>query len=189
MMKLSSTGSIEWTKDFGNYPGGKNQYSGLGVGEDVLIYNECWGIAPRYEGTSTTQIGYVIACGTGIEGCDSYLDSATLDKCNGDPRRDWRALTIATDLNGDRVYSRMDNYQTEEPTVWSSAAEYVFPAAGGKITVITDEAMGLGIMTLSTFDDVICIGSPVYQPSVEDFASNIAYSTYALAAALIASIF
>jgi len=55
--------------------------------------------------------------------------------------------------------------------------------------VITDEAMGLGIMTLSTFDDVICIGSSVFQPSVEDFASNIAYSTYALAAALIASIF
>ena len=49
----------------------------------------------------------------------------------------------------------MDNFQREE-VMASSAAEYVFAMADGKHGVITDEAMGLGIMTLKAFDDSLC---------------------------------
>jgi len=112
MMKLNDAGAVQWTKDYGNYPGGKNQFTGLKEGDQVLIYNECFGVAPRYEGSSTTQIGYHISCGTGIEGCGWGLDLWTFFKCQFEPRLTWRALTIATDLNGDRVWSRMDNFET-----------------------------------------------------------------------------
>jgi len=152
MKKLTSTGTIEWTQTFGNYRGGVNKFAGLEAGKDVLIYNECWGVAPRYEGSSsTTQVGYTLACGTGIEGCSAEmnLDSSTTSECNSDPRRDWRALTVATDLKGERVYSRMDSFMGNEGgEVYSSAAEYVFASSNGKTTVITDEAYGLAILTL-----------------------------------------
>lgn len=59
-----------------------------------------------------------MACGTGIENCANEqaasgggFDAATQTECNGDPRVNWRALTIATDLNGNRVWSRQDSYQ------------------------------------------------------------------------------
>jgi hypothetical protein len=116
---------------------------------EVLIYNECWGVSPRYEGSSSTASGYNLACGTGVEGCPFVFDLFTYIKCQFEPRKTWRALTVATDLNGDRVWSRMDNFETSEGgTVSSSAAEYVFPATAGEIKIITDEKMGMGILTI-----------------------------------------
>jgi len=49
--------------------------------------------------------GYVIACGTGIEGC---ADQPA--ECASDPRINWRTLVVGTDLNGKRIWSRMDNF-------------------------------------------------------------------------------
>lgn len=157
MMKLDSTGAIQWSKDYGNYPGGKNQFSGLKSGEDILVYNECWGVSSRYEGSSSTPVGYNLACGTGVEGCNWALDWWTFIQCYYDPRTQWRALTIATDLNGDRVWSRMDSYQTSESgTVASSAGEYVYPSSNGQIKIVTDETMGMGILTIQDHNGVLC---------------------------------
>jgi len=107
MKNLSPTGTVEWSKDFGNYGGGKNQFSGLTAGNPALIYNECWGIAPRK--TNSVQDGYVIACGTGIEGCGGPNVQWEAE-CKQDKRTTWRSLTIATDLKGEKVWHRMDSY-------------------------------------------------------------------------------
>lgn len=70
MMKVDSTGAKVWgPKFFGNYPGGVNQYAGLGVGNWALIYNECWGVTTTYSPVDNSITGYAMACGTGIENC------------------------------------------------------------------------------------------------------------------------
>lgn len=80
MKKLSATGTVEWSQNYGNYGGGVNQFNELEAGDWTLIYNECWGVAPSY--SNSVQNGYVLSCGTGIEGCDSNLfDADMLAKC------------------------------------------------------------------------------------------------------------
>ena len=153
MKKLSATGTVEWTQDYGNYGGGVNQFNGLTPGDWALVYNECWGVAPTY--TNSVQDGYAMACGTGIEGCDLYKGDL-LTTCKADPRTTWRSLTIATDLKGERVYHRMDSFQSGESTVWASAAEYIFASSGDTHTIVTDEAMGFGFMTLAKYDGNVC---------------------------------
>jgi len=39
----------------------------------------------------------------------NYMPHLWLE-CETDPRGTWRNLNIATDLNGERVWSRMDSY-------------------------------------------------------------------------------
>lgn len=108
-------------------------------------------------------------------------------KCYNDPRKQWRALTIATDLNGDRVWSRMDSYQTSEGgTVASSAGEYVYPSSNGQIKIVTDETMGMGILTIQDHDGVLCGAQSSY---TYEFASNLAYSTLAMTLAMFGSTF
>ena len=188
MLKLDTTGTKKWAKDYGNYAGGINQFDKLAVGDWALIYNECWGVSPRYAADGTTQNGYLLACGTGIEGCTSMYGNDLLPKCKADPRTTWRALTIATDLNGERVWSRMDSFKGEDPKVASSAAEYVFPVKDGKQVIITDEAMGMGIMTIAKEDGKVCAKADVSKPPLpkeEEGASMIKYSTLGFAAALV----
>ena len=108
-------------------------------------------------------------------------------KCNFDPRRTWRALTIATDLNGDRVWSRMDSFQTSFwGTVASSAGEYVFPSLNGRIKIVTDETMGMGILTILDYDGNLCTDQDIYS---YEFAKKLAYSTLAVTFALFGSTF
>lgn len=68
-MKVDKDGKKVWWKHYGNYPGGKNQYTGLGVGDPALIIDECWGIMST-RGSDGKINGHAIACGTGIENCD-----------------------------------------------------------------------------------------------------------------------
>ena len=98
-----------------------------------------------------------MACGTGFEhtkNCPDLKDTAPelWAKCQGDPRNNWRALVIKTDLNGKEVWHRMDNYQhgvtyvkgNEETEVSTSASEFIFPTREGKLVSINDEASGWG---------------------------------------------
>ena len=62
--KISYTGKILWNKTIGNPIGGENKFSGLDEGNRKLIFDECWGIA------TIGDSDVVVACGTGIEGCD-----------------------------------------------------------------------------------------------------------------------
>ena len=63
----------------------------------------------------------------------------------------WRSLSIATDLDGNRVWSRMDSYQGGETQVFSSANEYVFPLISGGVGIINDETYGIGLQTLDPY--------------------------------------
>jgi hypothetical protein len=157
MMKVDLTGAKQWDQRFGNYPGGINQFYGLEEGRDELIFNECFGIAPRYADDLTTQNGFVISCGIGIEGCTNWQFSPSLwAECKTDPRKTWRSLTIATDLDGNRVYSRMDNYQSSTEVGWKSGStgnEYIFSLADGGHAIITDEALGMGIGKIAQYAD------------------------------------
>ena len=112
MKKLDTTGAVQWSKNYGNYPDGVNQFTDAGPGDWALVYNECWGVAPYYS-SSGAQTGYVMACGTGIE--DNCPVTANFmpqlwTECKFDARNTWRSLTVATDLNGERVWSRMDSF-------------------------------------------------------------------------------
>ena len=157
MKKLDTAGTFQWTQNYGNYPDGVNQYADSGPGNWALIYNECWGVAPYYS-SSGAQTGYVMACGTGIEGCPltaNFMPGLYLD-CQLDARTTWRSLTVATDLNGERVWSRMDSYQNGEGKVWASASEFVVSDTDGRVTFISDEAMGFGFGTIAPSDGTKC---------------------------------
>lgn len=106
-MKLDTNGALQWSKLYGNYPDGVNQFADSGEGDWALVYNECWGVTNTYDSSGAVD-GYALACGTGIEGCSVMLNNMPhlYFECLGDPRKVWRALTVATDLNGDRVWSR-----------------------------------------------------------------------------------
>lgn len=117
----------------------------MAEGDWALIYNECWGVAKHYDTAGTSHNGYVLACGTGIETCGAFWGPFwpwTYYACELDPRKVWRSLAIAVNLSGERVWSRMDNFQGEN--IVSSAAEYVYASSDGKHTIITDEQMGMG---------------------------------------------
>jgi len=106
LIGADSTGTQTFSVDYGNYGGGVNSYDGLTAADGDWIYNECWGIAKTYATDGTTHDGYILACGTGIE-CEN--GSANVSQCTTDYRKNWRALLVATDLSGNRVWSRMDN--------------------------------------------------------------------------------
>jgi hypothetical protein len=56
-------------------------------------------------------------------------------------------LNIAVDLNGERIWSRMDSYQPADNTdktqiVSSTGNEYIFPLKSGGLAFVGDEAGG-----------------------------------------------
>ena len=129
-------------------------------GDPDLIFTECWGIAAAPAG------GFVLACGAGIEECGSGLSASQLSDCRagrGDPRAGatpraagvWRSLVTKVDAtDGALVYQRVDSWTDSsdpdfEASEWSSAAEFVVPAAdGGGYFVLTDESDGVGLIRL-----------------------------------------
>ncbi len=139
-----------WTKSYGNPPGGQYQFAGLARGPDELIYTECWGIQPTKNASSGLVDGVVMACGTGIEGCDTEgLTPALVAQCKADPRTTWRALTLAVDLSGELRWRRVDSFKSaDSPTVGTSAAEYVFLQQDGAPVLVTDEGFGAGWIVL-----------------------------------------
>jgi len=50
-----------------------------------------------------------MACGTGIEGCNAHEGTPLGEKCDADPRINWRGLVIKVDANGDEVWHRQDS--------------------------------------------------------------------------------
>ena len=163
LVKLSATGDVEWQKFYGNYRGGVGMFEGLEEGDNALIYNECWSVAPRFDADGTTHNGYVLACGTGIEGCPVFRHNfkpSLLSECRSDPRTTWRSLTVATDLDGEPVYVRQDSFlatdDSEMPSQTSAAAEWMIATSDGKHTVITDDAYGLGFLTIQAYDGSLC---------------------------------
>jgi len=152
----ASDGSMVYAENYGDYPGGVGKYAGLEAPKPGLVYHECWGIAEN-----SNQDGFTIACGTGVEDCGSLFWGFKWGLwfgCDSDPRKAWRALTLGTDLEGERVWSRMDSFN--DPAggngAIGSAGEYVITASGGGTIIVTDETMGLGFLYIDEYDDVKC---------------------------------
>lgn len=95
-MKVDDDFNLEWTNIVGNYPGGTNQFEGLGPGDWTKVYTECWGMTKTYS-SEGEQDGYAMTCGSGVEPPATGVT---------DPRTAWRTLTMATDLEGNRKWSR-----------------------------------------------------------------------------------
>ena len=133
-----------WGKQYGNPAGGENEFSGLDAGNPALIYDECWGIQP------TDQGGAVIACGTGIEGCDEYESGSAIAKeCQEDPRTKWRSLLIEVDETGEQLWSRTDSYLEEgSQESEESAAEHVIRTQKGSYAAVIDQGFGIGLIVL-----------------------------------------
>ena len=81
IQKYDKDYNLVWKKTLGNYPGGVNQHSGLGKGNPELIFNECWGLAATKDELTDKNTGYVVACGTGIEGCDWTEGTSLFEEC------------------------------------------------------------------------------------------------------------
>jgi len=152
----SSDGSTTFTKGF----------SACGNPADSLCnaqlqYQECWGVTMDSDG------GYVVACGTGIENCDTSstrtADTITdctngqADKRSGAYKRaagKWALLTFKTDSAGTLLWQRVDSYETQSRTTStlassSSAGEFVVKTSDGGFAIFTDEETGFGIMKLA----------------------------------------
>lgn len=109
IIKVDDMYNKQWKKLHGNYPGGTNQFAGLTEGPWSQIYTECWGATPMYSEEGMT--GYIMSCGEGIEDCGAeHITSVWTEDlkktCDSDPRVNWRSLTIAVDLEGNRIWSR-----------------------------------------------------------------------------------
>ena len=95
--KLSTDGSIVWSKQYGNPVGGEGVFFDLNQDNDRFVFDECWGI------DSTDDGGAVIACGTGTH-CDEFEnDEKLFAQCTTDPRETWRSLLFRVDRNGKEI--------------------------------------------------------------------------------------
>jgi hypothetical protein len=131
------------------------------LGNPELIYNECWGLVDAGK-------GFVVACGTGIEGCGSFSGTlkTSCDNGEGDPNLKsirfgpgiWASLAAKVSYDGKLIWQRMDNYRGSEDSVYtkgtaynaptSSASEWVIQNSDGSLAFIQDESAGYGIMKL-----------------------------------------
>jgi len=139
------------------------------------IKNECWGIA-------TLEIGnVVVACGTGIEDCNSLPPDQSAQCSRGNPITGvdtrsgavpyrvatWRSLAIEVDSDGNVVWQRVDAYKGEDDTNpaehGSSASEYVFVKSDGNLGFVQDEVSGVGVFVLGGTPVTEAPGTPVTQ--------------------------
>jgi outer membrane protein assembly factor BamB len=143
--KLDATGAKQWGKTYGDPAGGMKEFAGLSGGNPKLIFDECWGIQPTDDG------GAVVACGTGIEGCDEVAgDISVQTECLLDPRVKWRSLVFEIDNDGRQVWYRTDSYYfPDEPgTGAATASEFVIKATNGQLTSVMDQDFGIGLLVL-----------------------------------------
>ena len=115
-----------------------------------------------------TDGGYITACGTGIENCDtsSTRTSSDITDCNAgqaDKRAGaylraaskWAVMTLKTDSSGTLLWQRVDSFETSTTqrttstlASSSSAGEWVVRTSDGGLAVFTDEETGFGVMKL-----------------------------------------
>ena len=140
--KISDTGEILWNKTIGNPIGGENKFSGLDRGNKKLIFDECWGI------TVTDGSDAIIACGTGIEGCDE-LEGNIRNQCEEDPRTTWRSYLVRIDTKGEILWEKVGSFtfpgEENAEDVPSTASEWVFVNRDGQIASVVDLAFGIGL--------------------------------------------
>ena len=142
---LGLSGEVLWNQTVGNPVGGEGEFAGLGAGAPALIFDECWGI------TGDDQGGMVVACGTGIEGCDELgPGSPLLSECKADPRTKWQGMLIGLDASGNQKWSRTDSFVFPgENEAAASASEYVIRTQSGGYASIVDQDFGIGLLLVN----------------------------------------
>ena len=144
--RVSAAGQVLWSRSYGDPAGGEGPLASLDGGNPQLIFDECWGIQGLADG------GAVIACGTGIEGCDEYArGSALRTECEADPRTTWRSMLVRIDAAGEEIWTRLDAY-TEAGEAAETASEYVFLTTSGQIASVMDQGFGIGLLLLDPED-------------------------------------
>ena len=131
-------------------------------GVPEMIYNECFGVA-------AVSDGFVVSCGTGIEGCGHVSDTnkAACAAGQGDPSTPnmkfgaslWQSMVAKIDLSGTLLWRRVDAYRggqaaciecTSFTADGTSGNEWVIANADGTtLAFVTDEADGFGVMVLN----------------------------------------
>ncbi|CAG5109849.1 Oidioi.mRNA.OKI2018_I69.chr2.g4330.t1.cds [Oikopleura dioica] len=146
----------EWKVDLqtGEWPGGANQFATVAATPyKSLVYTECWGMT-SVKDAAGNHIGYVAACGTGIEpGCNIHPEPIRTE-CNNDPRKAWRGAVARIDLAGNLLWYSINSYQAPNEEAGGamesgeSASEYIFQTPEGRIVSVTDEGFGgFGFLT------------------------------------------
>ena len=150
LTRVGLDGTQIWARTFGDPVGGVGSFAGLDGGDPQLIFDECWGVQGLADG------GSIVACGTGIEGCDLVENDAELaTRCRQDPRRTWRGYVVRFDSDGDLLWQRMDSFV--EPgagdDVSDAASEYVALLPNGGFMSVVDQGFGIGLLALEPESD------------------------------------
>lgn len=140
--KISKEGKVLWNKIYGNPVGGENKYIGLDSGNKKIIFDECWGI------TTVNNEDAVMACGTGIEGCEE-LSGNLKNQCEEDPRTTWRSFLVRIDSSGKVVWEKTGSFtfpgEEDDYDVPSTASEWVFMTKNGEVASVIDLSFGIGL--------------------------------------------
>lgn len=143
--KISSDGKKIWNKSYGNTKEVNHDFFEESLVENNLIFDECWSI------TSILNEGIVMACGTGIEECESVPEN-TQAQCEEDPRTTWRSYLVKIDSSGDIIWEKTGSFTFpgEEDTddLPSTASEWIFITQEGYVASIIDLAFGIGLEIL-----------------------------------------
>lgn len=135
---MDPSGAVLWQTSFGNPGVAEAETPREGLAPDTFIFDECWGI---------TQSGaqLVLACGTGIEGCDA-VEASGGDKrlCRSDPRRSWRSYLVGVSATGEVSWSRADSFVDGSGEASESAAEFIL-ADGETLYAVIDQVFGVGL--------------------------------------------
>ena len=136
---VTPEGETLWTQSFGNPGLDPSEVPSGGLAPDAFIFDECWGVDQR-------GAELVIACGSGIEGCDAVeAGAADTAACEGDPRRSWRSFLVGIDAEGAVVWSRAESFVESTGEASESAAEFVVVGANGDVYAIIDQVFGVGL--------------------------------------------
>jgi hypothetical protein len=136
---VSLDGEVLWTTSFGNPGIEPDEVPAAGLAPDKFIFDECWGVV-------STDDGVVVACGTGIEGCDAVeATAAEQEKCQTDPRRAWRSHLVGLSAEGNVLWSRTDAFVDEVGEAFESAAEFVAVGSDGDVFSVVDQNFGIGL--------------------------------------------
>jgi hypothetical protein len=123
--RVSSDGEVLWTATLGNP-----------------------GIQP--EGVAAHDNAVVVACGSGIEGCDAVeATAAERAQCQTDPRRAWRSHLVGLSTQGDVLWSRTESLMDTSGEALESASEFVAVSSDGDVSSVVDHDLGVGLARLA----------------------------------------
>jgi hypothetical protein len=141
--QVSADGVVIWTTTFGNPGVDPDDAPDGDLAPDKFIFDECWGVA-------VTDDGVVVACGSGIEGCNAVEATASERRqCRTDPRRSWRSHLVSLSFDGEMLWSRTESFVDETREAFESASEFISVGSDGELYSIVDQNFGVGLARYS----------------------------------------